>query len=245
MGCVIDHLERDHRLRVLEQFTDLRGVSHAVGETGVLRHMELDWAAQEILLTWERDGQRETMVFALAAKQGPRNGAMKRFFEKGDYVEDPQFLAEHAARAAARRKRQVPEVAPGIVSMSADRADPDSESREPAPIVTEEARFEEGLQRIWALVARQRFDDAAEQIDALLGEVGEFGWRVERLAGHLETLASAHAEDADRATFDWLCERAVSLWYAWGAMATGAGEGEVRGRQIKAARIRIEGLRTT
>ena len=77
MACTIDHLRVDHRLEIISDFTDARGVRHRAGESGVLRRMELDWPRQEIEIEWEREDAREKMFFSLAAKQGPRNGAMR------------------------------------------------------------------------------------------------------------------------------------------------------------------------
>ena len=85
MSCTIDHLLADHRLEIIQDFKDARGVAHSVGESGVLRRMGLDWARQEIQLEWERNGTRETMFFSLRAKEGPRNGGMREFFALHEY----------------------------------------------------------------------------------------------------------------------------------------------------------------
>ncbi len=84
MGLVIDHLSVDHRIRVLRDFTDVRGERHRTGESGVIRKMDLDWGRQECFIEWEREGKSETMTFALMAKDGPRNGHMREYFEIGD-----------------------------------------------------------------------------------------------------------------------------------------------------------------
>ena len=94
MATVIDHLTADHHVRVIQDFTDARGIKHCVAETGVLRRIDLDWANQEIFMEWERNGTRETMHFELFATQGPRNGKMREFFEVGDYAPLPRPAAK-------------------------------------------------------------------------------------------------------------------------------------------------------
>ena len=90
MGCTIDHLKADLEIRIIRDFTDARGARHHAGESGVIRMLDLDWAAQQIAITWERDGSRETMAFALSAKDGPRNGAMRDYFATGEYRPTPR-----------------------------------------------------------------------------------------------------------------------------------------------------------
>lgn len=90
MATVIDHLTADHHVRVIQDFTDAHAIMHYIGETGVLRRLEIDWPKQEVVMEWERNGTRETMRFQLFATQGPRNGRMREFFEVGDYAPVPQ-----------------------------------------------------------------------------------------------------------------------------------------------------------
>jgi len=54
MACTIDHLSADHRIRVIRRFCDVRGIEHVAGETGVIRRIELDWPANEIVIEWEQ-----------------------------------------------------------------------------------------------------------------------------------------------------------------------------------------------
>lgn len=49
MACTIDHLRVSLRLRVLQDFVDAQGHHHAAGETGVLEHLDVDFATDEIL----------------------------------------------------------------------------------------------------------------------------------------------------------------------------------------------------
>jgi hypothetical protein len=44
----------------------------------------------EFTIDWERDGKPETLTFSLSAKDGPRNGMMRDYFEKGDLVMPPR-----------------------------------------------------------------------------------------------------------------------------------------------------------
>jgi hypothetical protein len=85
MSCTIDHLRPDHRAEIIQEFTDARGVTHRAGEHGILRRIDLDWPSQEIQIEWECEGGRKMLVFGVAAKEGPRNGAMREFFAVGEY----------------------------------------------------------------------------------------------------------------------------------------------------------------
>jgi hypothetical protein len=90
MGTVIDHLIADHKVRVIQAFCDANGCAHKAGESGIIRQMGLDWPRQEIWIEWERDGVREKMLFRLDARQGPRSGAMREYFELGDFAPLPR-----------------------------------------------------------------------------------------------------------------------------------------------------------
>jgi hypothetical protein len=81
MGCTIDHLSRDDRFKVIAEFRDLRGIVHKVGDAGVIRDMQVDWARNEICIEWEVDGRPESLFFDLNGKTGPGNGRMRAFFE--------------------------------------------------------------------------------------------------------------------------------------------------------------------
>lgn len=86
MAATIDHLLADHHVEVLKDFTDARGVSHRVGETGVIRAMGLDTSAMELWLEWEHAGVAERLFFALRATTGPGNGRMREYFALGPAV---------------------------------------------------------------------------------------------------------------------------------------------------------------
>lgn len=213
MGCTIDHLSVDHSLTVLQDFRDALGTKHHAGEQGMLRIMELDWPRQEFFLEWERQGVRERMVFSLAAKEGPRSGAMREYFAMGE-----------AERVVRRPKPPPPP--PALAPK----------------LVTESGGYDAGLQRVWALAARRRFDEAEEQVRALVKEGGPFGERIERAATDLGGLAEAYMGEEDRTVYTWLRERSISLWYSWGSQATSGGEGTVRAREIRAAERRFAEL---
>ncbi len=85
MSCTVDHLRVDLHVKVLQNFTDARGISHRPGTSGVVRAMDLDWSRQEIRIVWEREGRPEELRFSLNATQGPRNGHMREYFEVGEY----------------------------------------------------------------------------------------------------------------------------------------------------------------
>ncbi len=97
MGCVIDHLSSDHLARVI-------------------RRIYIDHAAREIVIEWERSGARdarEAMHFRLDARQGPRNGAMKEYFEVVEYSPGPR-----PPRAAPKPPEPLPDGDPSSASAS-------------------------------------------------------------------------------------------------------------------------------
>jgi hypothetical protein len=194
MGCVIDHLKVDHRVTVIQEFTDLRGVRRTVGESAVLRSMALDWQGQEILIIWERNGTKETLTFALAAKEGPRNGRMRDFFSVGERVPLPEDTVEGRRRQADSTFRPLPEVV-----------------EEP---VTEPGRYGDAFERVWALAARHRFEEAEAQISLIVSAPDPFDGRLQSLAADMVGVAVAHSRDADSAVYDWARKKAVDLWYA-------------------------------
>lgn len=222
MGCTIDHLSADHRVRVIQAFTDARGVSHRVGEEGLLRQIEADFATREISLVWERDGQRETMVFLLSSRTGPGNGRMKQFFELGDYV-DP----------GRPGKKFIPNY--GYVPATPPELPPVTDE-----VIRSFAQYAAAIQRVWALAGRKRFAEAEEQLMALLRAPDQRGDVCYAAAESICDLAMAHGFDADPAVYDWLRERGTSLWYSWGAQATSGGEGECRATEIRAAEEKFE-----
>lgn len=219
MGCTIDHLQTDHRVRVLRDFSDARGTRCRAGETAIIRRMDLDWARNEFFIEWEReDGAKETLFFSQTAKEGPRNGHMREFFEKLERVSLPEYTPQGRARRRALALRQE---MPALVE-------------EP---VADPSRYADAVGRIWALAARQRFADAEQQIRIALSHPDPD--RLEELAGDLVAMATAHTIDEDGAVYDWLRERAISLWYAWGSRATSGGEGYAMSARIRAAEERL------
>ncbi|MBX3745568.1 MAG: hypothetical protein KF833_09695 [Verrucomicrobiae bacterium] len=119
MACTIDHLRADHRVRVLQEITDLAGKHLRAGQTAVLRGLGLDPARMEIWLDLECDGARETLRFALLASDGPRNGHMREFFELGEDLTPPRVLP--ALHHTWKRRMIVPppEVSPAPMNATA------------------------------------------------------------------------------------------------------------------------------
>jgi hypothetical protein len=216
MGCVIDHLQANHRILVLQDFRDARGTRHRKDDTGIIRIMDLDWARQEIVIEWERDGEAEKMFFALDAKDGPRNGRMRDFFAMEERVPLPKPLPSGALNDHAP-------ASPPIVG-------------EP---IFDPAQSAGAMDRIAALCARGRLDEAERQIRLILDQPDPYGGRLQELAEHMVDIAVAHAQDADRTVFDWVQRRAETLWYAWGSGATSGGEGAARLVYIEAAEKRL------
>ncbi len=91
MAATVDHLGVDRRVAVLKAFSDARGHSIEAGTQAVIRAIDIDFVAMEIHLGWEReDGVAETLVFPIRASAGPRNGAMREYFEVIEEVAAPR-----------------------------------------------------------------------------------------------------------------------------------------------------------
>jgi len=206
----------DLRVTVLQAFRDARGAKHRAGETGVIRSIELDWPSEDIIVEWERDGRREKMVFVLRAKDGPRNGHMREYFEAGE-LEMPPPPPKDRTRLARLRAELPP----------------------PSEPVTDPNHYADALARIIALAITRKFAEAEQQIQLLLAPPDPFGGRLQQLADDLVGYAVACRDDADVDIYEWLRERAISLWYAWGAQATSGGDGAARMHSIQAAEDRL------
>jgi len=89
MPATIDHLRADHHVEVIQAFTDLRGITHHVGDTAIIRAMGLDTQSMEIWIDWECGGVAERLHFALRATTGPGNGRMRDFFAVGNDATTP------------------------------------------------------------------------------------------------------------------------------------------------------------
>lgn len=213
MSCTIDHLRVDLIATVRQEFTDARGVRHRDGESGLIRHLGVEWPRQEIVIEWERGGERERMYFPLSGKDGPGNGRMRMYF---DVTEPPP------PPPAPRPPRQAPPL-PELAESP----------------VTDPERYDEGFARMRALVARARWAEAEAQLQAILAGPDPGGCRLEHTAELMVDVALAHAFDPNDAIYEWARDRAVHLWYAWGAQATSGGDGEARLPSIHAAEARL------
>ncbi len=204
MGCTIDHLSPHRRVSVLRDFTDALGSIHHKGETAVITRIGLDWPEQRIEIEWDREGKTETLVFDLKATSGPGNGRMRDYFEAHDLAipNDPG-------------KRFVEGL--GLVSLLPPELPPLSRD-----LITDLSRRDEALERIRALAGRQRFAEAGEQLKALASLPCDL------LAVSLAAAAEHHAFDPAHGVYEWLRDQAIQHWYAWGAQATGGGEGAAR-----------------
>ena len=90
MSATIDHLQANHRVNVTRAFTDARGIAVPAGVTGLITRMDVDTRLMEFTIDWQREGKSERLTFSLMAKDGPRNGAMRDYFEMGEYVDPPR-----------------------------------------------------------------------------------------------------------------------------------------------------------
>jgi len=218
MACTIDHLSLHRRVTVIRDFTDARGSVHCPGETGVISRIELDWRRRQIAIDWNRDGAVETLVFDLAASEGPGNGRMRDYFEAGDL-----------AIPADPGKRFVEGI--GVLSTIPPDLPPVAEEPHPDP-----ADLEAAVSRIHALAGRRRFDEASEELRLLSAAPSDL------VAAALTRLAERHAFDPSEGVYEWLRDRAINAWYSWGAEATSGGEGAARLLEIHPAMDRFKRL---
>ncbi len=223
MAMTIDHLGVDRYIEVTQAFEDARGVAHAVGERGTITALAYQSATGEITLTWNRDGQSESMTFLLASKSGPGNGRMKQYF---DVIEDRFTLPTD--------RRYVEGV--GTI-MLLPTVPPLTDA-----LITDDHQFDEAIRRVWALAFRKRFVEAAAQLQAIVYSANRRGDNTERAAELLCHAAHQHAFDPDASVYRWLREQGVQLWYSWGSQATSGGEGSDRARYIRAAEAKFTAL---
>lgn len=217
MAMTIDHLRAEHVIHVLKAFTDARGVSHAVGEQGLITEIGYDWKTREISLAWKRGETVETMVFAEQTKTGPGNGRMKEYFELGEYQPAPPDGKRYVQNFGyVPIKPEVPEVTPHLI--------------------TSTDQFDEAMQRVWALAAHRRFDEAKEQLFTMLNATTNgVGHYTDEVADTVCGFARIHAFDEDRTVYNWLRDLGLNLWYTWGSGATSGGDGMARSVDIRKA----------
>lgn len=216
MATTIDHLSVDHIITVIAPFTDEQGVTHSVGETGVITALSASMLSYDITIDWTRDGQSERMLFSSKNKSGPGIGRMKQFFEKGEYVqpivEGKRFIPGYGYAPLAPTP---PEVRGGLINT--------------------DSKFSDAMERVWALAARSRFDEASEQLEAIVWATDRRGDNAQRAAEELCGTAKLYAFDEDLTVYRWLRDQGINMWYSWGSGATSGGEGTERARHIRAA----------
>lgn len=100
---------------------------------------------------------------------------------------------------------------------------------------------ESPLRAICQLVLAAHYDDARDRIWQMAGEAQFSGDNRTDLAQALEAAAKGLAK-SDAAGARWLYERAIEVWYSWGAMATSGGDGASRAPHIRAAEARLAAL---
>jgi hypothetical protein len=223
MATTIDHLSADHSYTVIQDFTDAEGVTHRVGEQGVIIHIGYNFVRQEITITWKRDGNEESMVFRDADRTGPGNGRMKQYFEKGEYVFTPipgrRFIPNFGY---APEPPQPPELTDTFFTKADD--------------------YDRAMDRVWALASRKRFEEANEQLRAIVYAKDRLHDNVERAAADVCSWAYSHAFDDDLTVHLWLRGKGISLWYEWGSGATSGGEGMARSVDIREAEAKFAAL---
>ena len=126
MSCTIDNLRVEHHVTVLRDFTDVSGTVVTAGTQGVLRGLGLDTLTREIWIVFEQCDQLTTWRFHLLAKQGPRNGHMRDFFELGEPVPDPTPRIE--MEADDRSVRAPSNASPPSAASSSPRLQPPNDT---------------------------------------------------------------------------------------------------------------------
>ncbi len=97
------------------------------------------------------------------------------------------------------------------------------------------------LREITRLIASGQIDEARARIWQMAGEPHFSGDNRTDLAQALEDAARSLAKN-DAAGAHWLYDRAIEVWYSWGAMATSGGDGAARAPHIRAAEARQAAL---
>lgn len=218
MGCTIDHLSMHRRVSVLREFTDARGSIHRKGEVAVITRIELDWPRQRIEIEWDREGNTETLVFDLNATSGPGNGRMRDYFEAHDLAipNDPEKRFVEGLGLVSLLPPELPPLSPELITDLSCRG--------------------AALERIRALAGRLRFAEAEKQLRALSSLPCDL------VASSLGAAAEQHAFDPASGVYEWLRDRAIQHWYAWGAQATSGGDGTARLLEIYPAMERFKKL---
>jgi hypothetical protein len=119
MACTIDNLRVDHRVTVLQDFTDAIGVTLCAGDSGVLCGLSWDDVRMEIHLVIERADGKVDLVFPLRATTGPRNCHMREFFEVGEDVTPPRIIPAFHDPSLRQMIVPPPEVKPAPLNTSA------------------------------------------------------------------------------------------------------------------------------
>ena len=197
MALTIDHLRVDHRITVMREFTDAKGTTMRVGDTGVLTGMAWDQVRHEISLEIRRDPETVRLVFSLHAKTGPGNGRMRDYFAIGEDVSPPR--ATPAFREASERQMIVPPPA-----------------KEPAPTNS----------TAWARAARStdgpdRLEAVEKEMLAAFDHIGVAGSIAEVYAERMRAFQRAGNEARAVAAF----RLAMQWMYSCASSATSGGEG--------------------
>lgn len=230
MGSTIDHLEAYQEVLVIRDFSDAKGVRHRAGERGWISRIALDWPGQRVVIEWERDGEPETMTFALAAGEGPGNGRMRDYFEVTGYTVPGVPGRTPSSEAPAAHQEPTREV----IIPARDAEWPEAGS-EPLVALTE-GHHCAALQQAVALAKGHRFAEAEDRLRAVTRA------STYEAARTLGAAAEQHAFTGDDAVYAWLRDRTIDCWYAWGSEATSGGDGAARLLEIKQAVARLQRL---
>lgn len=103
-------------------------------------------------------------------------------------------------------------------------------------VIRDPARHDDAFDRVEALARAGRFEEAEEQLRAI-GPT-----HADVVARELGVAALRHARDDDPSAYEWLRDRSIEFWYAWGAEATSGGDGAARLLEIEPALARFHEL---
>lgn len=203
MALTIDNLLVDHRVTVLQDFTDANSVTMRAGDTGVLCGLVWDQLRMEIHIVIERATGKVDLVFPLKATTGPRNGHMREYFELGEDVTAPRVIPP--VQDPSRRRMMIPPT-----------------SKNPVPMNN----------TAWARVALStdgpdRLEDVEREMRAAIDHIGVAASIAEIYAGRMRAFQRAGNEPRAIAAF----KLAVDWMRSYAASATSGGEGSALSRE--------------
>jgi hypothetical protein len=167
------------------------------------------------------------------------SGCIRIDWEREGRVETLVFELASRSGPGNGRMREYFEVS----ELAQEAVRPPSVAPEPPPVepevIRDPSRRDDAFTRVDALACTKRFAEAEEQLRAI-GAI-----HADLVARELGAAAERRARDDDPSAYEWLRDRAIDHWYAWGSEATSGGDGAARLLEIRPAMIRFEELDRT